>query len=618
MKKILKKLAALGCAFVAFTAPFGCARPDPNPNPNPEIDPPNPPIVQPVETEQDKAEKLYNTLVDSMKGGNFTLENGNKTYKFAKDKAEIDGGFYFSENGRDVYIADGVKDFTELSVAAAKNNVVAQFDGVEFDNFENGVLSGSQADGDKVSVTVSADKIELTVNGHTLTASNIGTTTVNIPTFTEDKTVEKPPVEKTLQEAVSEINAFLDGVKQSQEFTYTKTENSNVKKYSFLNGLMKVEKDGAVRIYEEEGENKYVYSQQNGAWNKDFTDKSIADALESFDTFVTGIKNASWNSFEANQLSGMYDGKNVTAKLEDNTLEMNVDDKTVTISENVESFAKPAQVTDNTIQSEKLWENDGGQRVYNYKLLAQTLEDWIKENDAFLTEISRSSIKSVDKLLTLEIKDDSLKFKTLVTNSSEKPQILDFEFHPTFFASILTDENDTANKMKECFSSLVSEGKWPIRPINSTKIDLEYSSLNATPEQKTEMEGLTQRVFNKLATEGWKESNREQPNSYRDLRNTKILFYGRSELELAQDGLGLGNKSAWHQYYLVDDNGEIKWLDTCVASATYEHGAIGRVLGDTDNLWFVLQPVLTPVDKGNSELYKNVDLLKTSAKTFNL
>ncbi len=604
--KLLKKIAALGCAFVMFTTPFsfaGCTK-EKKPLPEPE----QPPIVQPVETEQDKAEKLYDSLVKSMKNGNFTLKNGNKTYKFDGDKAEIDGAVYFSENGKDVCITDGVKNFSELNVATAKSDVVAQFDGVEFDNFENGVLSGSQADGDEISVTVSSDKIELTVKNNNLTASNIGTTTVNLPTFSEDKTVENPPVEKTLQEAAAEINAFLDGVKQSQKFTFTETKNSKETKYSFLNGLMRVEKDGTETIYEEVEGQKYAYSNQNGAWNKDFTDKSVADAFESFEDFANTIEGLSWSDFDAqkNQLSGTYNGKNVTAKLNDNILEMNIDDADVTVSKTVENFAKPTAFTDNTIQSEKLWETVAGQRVYNYKLLAQTLEDWIKENDYLKTYYYGDNYK-LNNILFLNNESNQIRLYALITYNNNKYQIRDYTINVTN----LSEDNNSPENLKKY---LTSTNK-PIKTGDISPINIEYSSLNATPEQKTEMEGLTTSVFKELATDGWRTSREGQATKLEYFKDLKVLFSARSPLSDTSVGGDLGDKKSWHQYYLVDNNGELQWIDLIIGSAILRVGSIQRVIEDTDNLWFCEQPKTTNIDKGNSQLYEDV---LTTAKSLNL
>ena len=455
MNKLLKKFATLGCAFVMMTTPLACA--GTNPNPQPGVDPENPPVVEPVETEEEKAERIYWELIDAMKNGDFTVEKGGETYKFKDGNAEFGGGVYFTENGKNVCVVDGVKDFTDVSAEDTMQKFLKQFDGIEFVGSFSGRLVGNLKDGHEAFVKVSPDELEMSINGDKTKVFNIGNTVVV----------------KSMEEAIAEVSAFLSEVKENQKFTYTKTENSKEEKYSFLNGLLKVEKDGAVTIYEEDGGQKYVYSQQDGAWNKDFTQQSISSILETFDAFANGVENVSWSEYDAQkaQLSGSYKGQPVTATLNGDNITFQIGELSVNVSKNVENFAKPEQVKDNTIQSEKLWETVDGQRVYNYKLLAQTLEDWIKENDGYLKEITRSSVKSVDKLLTIEIKDDSLKFKTLVTKSDEKPQILDFEFHPTFFASILTEENNTASAMKECFSSLVSEGKWPIRPINTTKID---------------------------------------------------------------------------------------------------------------------------------------------------
>ena len=536
------------------------------------------------------------------------IKNGNKTYKFDGDKAEIDGAVYFSENGKDVCITDGVKNFSELNVATAKSDVVAQFDGVEFDNFENGVLSGSQADGDEISVTVSSDKIELTVKNNNLTASNIGTTTVNLPTFSEDKTVENPPVEKTLQEAAAEINAFLDGVKQSQKFTFTETKNSKETKYSFLNGLMRVEKDGTETIYEEVEGQKYAYSNQNGAWNKDFTDKSVADAFESFEDFANTIEGLSWSDFDAqkNQLSGTYNGKNVTAKLNDNILEMNIDDADVTVSKTVENFAKPTAFTDNTIQSEKLWETVAGQRVYNYKLLAQTLEDWIKENDYLKTYYYGDNYK-LNNILFLNNESNQIRLYALITYNNNKYQIRDYTINVTN----LSEDNNSPENLKKY---LTSTNK-PIKTGDISPINIEYSSLNATPEQKTEMEGLTTSVFKELATDGWRTSREGQATKLEYFKDLKVLFSARSPLSDTSVGGDLGDKKSWHQYYLVDNNGELQWIDLIIGSAILRVGSIQRVIEDTDNLWFCEQPKTTNIDKGNSQLYEDV---LTTAKSLNL
>ncbi len=615
MNKILKKIATLGCAFVMMTTPLACA--GTNPNPQPDVDPENPPVVE--ETEQEKAERLYAELIESMKNGNFTVETEDKVYKFDNGKVEFDGGVYFTENGKNVCVIDGVKRLTNFSVEDAMQEMLREFDGINFATYFGDSLVGAQQDGYEAFVKVSDGKIEITAKQQKATVSNFGTTVVNMPTVTEDRTDETVVV-KSMEEAIAEVSAFLSEVKENQKFTYTKTENSKEEKYSFLNGLLKVEKDGVVTIYEEDGGQKYAYSQQDGAWNKDFTQQSISSILETFDAFANGVEKVSWSEFDAQkaQLSGSYKGQPVTVTLNGDNITFQIGDLSVNVSKNVENFAKPEQVTDNTIQSEKLWETVDGQRVYNYKLLAQTLEDWIKENDGYLKEMFAGGINSYDKLLSIEIKDNSFRFKNLITNSNGKSQIYDIEFHPTWFSSILAEENNTASAMKEYFSKLVQEKKYPIRPINTSKIDLEYTSLNATPEQKTQMDGLTQSVFNELATEGWKTDSWENVGTkVADLKDAKILFSAKGEIVFSGDAYSLGPQSNWYQYYLIENKGNLEWVSVKLASAkSYNCEPEERVIGDVNNLWFVFEPTRTPLDKGNTQLYDN--LLKTSAKSLNL
>lgn len=170
--------------------------------------------------------------------------------------------------------------------------------------------------------------------------------------------------------------------------------------------------------------------------------------------------------------------------------------------------------------------------------------------------------------------------------------------------------NNTVSKLKEfLLTTSKQSSKKPFRfdsKLNQVKV--EYTTIDADyeTEHKEEFEKLTSIIFETIATKGCKDT---AVSDYRDkmaeFNNAKVLFGIKIPVKDTVAGLSLGYKKSWEQYYVLEIDGKIEFVDIYIASSV-----TNNVENEKENIynknyrWFLVYEVQrTELASGNKLLY---------------
>ncbi len=180
---------------------------------------------------------------------------------------------------------------------------------------------------------------------------------------------------------------------------------------------------------------------------------------------------------------------------------------------------------------------------------------------------------------------------------------------------ISNPENNTVSKFKD-FLLTTSKPFSIDSTINQVKV--EYTTIDEDYEaaHKEEFDKLTSIILETIATKGCKDT---AVSDYRDqiveFNNAKVLFGIKTPVKDTVAGLSLGYYKSWKQYYVLDVNGKLEFVDIDVASSL-----TNNVENEKENIynknyrWFLVYNVdRTDIDKNNELLYNTET--KTQEKT---
>jgi len=423
----------------------------------------------------------------------------------------------------------------------------------------------------------------------------------------------KPPVVepgKEKEEAIENLYAFCDKMTSEKNYTYTTTNSNEHQTIKFgkdesSKEIVYVDDNGVVAYYYKDNEDKFIVSQKNNEWHKNFADR-FPDVVEITDSLVGEFKNTDW---EYDEDSKALTSNNITLKLENDEIDMETSISEVeTIRTNISSVgttknAIPEKVIDDTVQSENIYEIVNGQKVFNIAVMRDVIEPWLK-NEGVPNQFGMDVLgkcRKIDELKTEKVvwvnaSETEIKFGVLCSLNGRK-----------IYSSYALDREQMYQNIANgsCVSS--SQFRDELMQILRTRvivdldseIDFDYTTLDATEQQKQEFNIVTQNSFNKLIKNGHGGVNGGVPIT--ELADSKVLFGFKTVNEE-------GNmKKHWNMQYVIQNQaGEIKFIDFEIAASTqFADNAIDHVLAN-DADWGVYSYNEMLLNAENASLFKNV------------
>ena len=444
-----------------------------------------------------------------------------------------------------------------------------------------------------------------------------------------------PPVKIIPTEKVSKLISDM-----GTNYTYTVTNNGDVITYSFDDDKMEIkEKERRFSDYHyRDGEKGYdlLYNKDEKMWGRyDATDFDINSFV------VEPIQNAEWTSYNErlNKYSGTVNGKTMSLKL--------VSDGAILEGENYYGYisdfgstqvelptadkiynADPTIDPTDPIENTALYTIDAnGNYVFNINAIQKafmeitpngnTLIDQVYKDCTILNDIIVENVVFINptkdnfKIGVLMHLDPNIHKKvdtttclSVINAQSEK-----------WGSFVSNPENNSIAKFKDFLLTTSELFKFDSK-LNQVK--LEYSTLDEDyqTEHKEEFDKLTSIIFETIATKGCKDT---AVSDYRDqiveFNNAKVLFGAKTPKETTVAGLSLGYYNGWRQYYVLDVDGKIEFVDINIASSV-----TNNVENEKENIynknyrWFLVYNVdRTDIDKNNELLYNTET--KTQEKT---
>lgn len=444
-----------------------------------------------------------------------------------------------------------------------------------------------------------------------------------------------PPVKIIPTEKVSKLISDM-----GTNYTYTVTNNGDVITYSFDDDKMEIkEKERRFSDYHyRDGEKGYdlLYNKDEKMWGRyDATDFDINSFV------VEPIQNAEWTSYNErlNKYSGTVNGKTMSLKL--------VSDGAILEGENYYGYisdfgstqvelptadkiynADPTIDPIDPIEDTALYTIDAnGNYVFNINAIQKAFMEVTPNGNTLIDQVYKNCTifndRIVENVVFINPTKDNFKIGVLMHFDPEIHENVD----TTTCLSVINDqngkwesfvsnpENNSITKFKDF---LLTTSKLFKIDSKLNQVKLEYSTLDEDyqTEHKEEFDKLTSIIFETIATKGCKDT---AVSDYRDqiveFNNAKVLFGAKTPKETTVAGLSLGYYNGWRQYYVLDVDGKIEFVDINIASSV-----TNNVENEKENIynknyrWFLVYNVdRTDIDKNNELLYNTET--KTQEKT---
>ena len=191
------------------------------------------------------------------------------------------------------------------------------------------------------------------------------------------------PTEKTdeeiFAEKVAEAETFFHAIDKNVTIDYTFEWGGStfVSTVVYDDNKSKVVEGSDVTYYEQDGDQKYSYSNENGQWTKDFCEEDFYSFLNHYIEYFDRVE---WTTYDKGN-NQLVSKNNDTVKLSDGKttiLLSNVNDGVLKgdfSKVGTSSVELPREFVDNTQkQEENIYEIVDGQKVWNMPLILQTIQ----------------------------------------------------------------------------------------------------------------------------------------------------------------------------------------------------------------------------------------------------
>lgn len=170
--------------------------------------------------------------------------------------------------------------------------------------------------------------------------------------------------------------------------------------------------------------------------------------------------------------------------------------------------------------------------------------------------------------------------------------------------------NNTVSKLKEFLLTKPASSSKKLFKIDSklNQVKVEYTTIDADyeTEHKAEFEKLTESVIETVSEYGCKDT---AVSNYRDkieeYKSAKILFGIKTPAGKESAGLSMGYVSEWHQYYVLEVDGNSEFADFAIFSSSSNNVENEKVnVVDKNRRWYLIDRVdRTELASGNEVLH---------------
>ncbi len=409
--------------------------------------------------------------------------------------------------------------------------------------------------------------------------------------------------EMTMEEAIGKVEEFTSSISQGN-FTYFMGDSIV---YSFDGDTVALSQDGDVTyfVYEDGVNYAITYDNDEEVWYKNVTEEF--DVSAAVGELVSDIVSISYSDYDAenNLLYGMIQERiSAVVQVTDSKLTIEFAGRTsVFTSVGTTTVSLPENVVEAETKSIYTIDSEGNY-VFDIAAINEVLEPWVKGDNQFGKNIIEAKYGSsypvtVKKVLYINASEDEIAFGVLFYDDDGAPEYMELYIRDdTLYNGIKDGSIVTQEDFKECLNSIDRPAKIGANVggevLEYTTFDDDYAS-----EHQEEFEKLTERVFEKAGV---------------TVDKIYFGFKGPTEGTYASSTYGYG--TGWYQYYLVEVDGQMQFLQFRISASVYPSlgagNAIGNVLEDTD-YWGTSLRSTKEIDNGNEALYSlTTSLLETT------
>lgn len=379
-----------------------------------------------------------------------------------------------------------------------------------------------------------------------------------------------------------------------------------------------------------------VYDKETGKWGRyDATGFDVNSLI------MDSLRGAEWTDYNEiqNYFEGTVNGKAMTLYLDDEGGTLVGDDYygcvsrigetsvTLPTADKIYNADPTIDPTDPVVDTALYTIDTNGNYVFNIDAIQKAFMEITPNGNTLIDQVYKNCTvfndRIVENVVFINPTKDNFKIGVLMHFDPEIHENVD----TTTCLSVINDqngkwksfisnpENNTVSRFKDFLLTTSKLFKFDSK-LNQVK--LEYSTLDEDyqAEHKEEFDKLTSIIFETIATKGCKDT---AVSDYRDqivaFKNAKVLFGAKTPKETTVAGLSLGYYNGWRQYYVLDVDGKIEFVDINIASSV-----TNNVENEKENIynknyrWFLVYNVdRTDIDKNNELLYNTET--KTQEKT---
>ena len=375
-----------------------------------------------------------------------------------------------------------------------------------------------------------------------------------------------------------------------------------------------------------------IYNKETSKWGRyDATGYDVNCLI------MDSLKNAKWTSYDEiqNYFVGIFEEKEMTLYLDDEGGTLVGDDyygcifrigeTSVTLPESDRIYnADPTIGPEEPAEDAAFYTIDAnGNYVFDIATIQKVFMEKTQNGNTLIDQVYKNCTIFNDRIVenVVFINPTAEHFQIGVLIHFD-PEILENP-DTTTCLSVINDQNETwkdfvsdpnnntVSRLKEFLLTKPASFSKRLFEFDSkiNQVKVEYTTIDADyeTEHKAEFEKLTSIIFETIATKGCKDT---AVSDYRDkmteFNNAKVLFGAKTPKETTVAGLTLGYYNGWHQYYVLDIDGKIEFVDINIASSV-----TNNVENEKENIynknyrWFLVYEVQrTELASGNELLYK--------------
>lgn len=444
-----------------------------------------------------------------------------------------------------------------------------------------------------------------------------------------------PPVPAIPTEKVAKLLSDM-----GTNYTYSFSSGNTDVNYYFDGDKVQI-KNNIKRISDYhyvDGDKAYdlIYDKETSKWGRyDATGFDVNCLI------MDSLRNARWTAYDEiqNCFVGIFEEKEMTFYLDDEGGTLvgdnyygcisRIGETSVTLPEsekiyNADPTIEPTDPTDPAESSAFYTIDTNGNYVFDIATIQKVFMGKTQNGNTLIDQVYKNCTVLNDIIVENVV---------FINPTAERFQIgvlmhLDPEIHEnvdtTTCLSVINDQNDTwknfvsdpnnntVSKLKEfLLTTSKQSSKKPFRfdsKLNQVKV--EYTTIDADYEtkHKEEFEKLTAIIFETIATKGCKDT---AVSDYRDkmaeFNNAKVLFGIKTPVKDTVAGLSLGYYKSWKQYYVLEIDGKIEFVDIDIASSVTNNVENEKVnIYNKNYRWFLVYAVQrTELATGNELLYKS-------------